>query len=77
MRLSLSRPHHLRRPGHEPSVEAASAADWGPAYRARIAAQRDAVVHAALRTGQTPLFHRTDHPPAHALAALYQAFLRQ
>jgi len=61
----------------EPEAEAANAADWGPAYRARIAAQRDAVIRAALLTGQTPLFHRTDHPPAHALAALYQALLRQ
>jgi uncharacterized protein (DUF58 family) len=61
----------------EPPLEAANATDWGPAYRARIAAQRDAVIHAALATGQTPLFHRTDLPPAHALAALYQALLRR
>jgi uncharacterized protein (DUF58 family) len=61
----------------EPSLEAANAADWGPAYRSRIAAQRDAVIRAALATGQTPLFHRTDHPPTHALAALYRALLRQ
>ncbi len=58
---------------HEPEIEAARAEDWAAAYRARIAAQREAVVQAAQRAGQTALFHRTDAPPAGALAALYQA----
>ena len=57
----------------EPAIEAARAEAWGTAYRARIAAQRDAVRQAAERAGQTPLFHRTDAAPATALAALYQA----
>jgi uncharacterized protein (DUF58 family) len=61
----------------EAALEAANAEDWAPAYRARMAAQREAVIRAALAAGQTPLFHRTDLPPAHALAALYQALLRQ
>jgi uncharacterized protein (DUF58 family) len=59
--------------GAEPPVEAASADDWRAAYLRRLAAQRDAVVRAALRAGQTPLFHRTDHAPAAALSALFQA----
>ncbi len=57
----------------EPRIEAASAETWSAAYRARIAAQREAVRAAAQRAGQTPLFHRTDAPPATALAALYMA----
>jgi len=57
----------------EKEIEAANAEGWAAAYRARIAAQRDAVRQAAQRAGQTPLFHRTDAPPAAALAALYQA----
>ncbi|HQT64213.1 MAG: hypothetical protein B7Z75_08970 [Acidocella sp. 20-57-95] len=57
-------------------VEAARADGWAAAYKARLAAQKAAVVAAAQRSGQTPLFHRTDAPPAVALAALYQA-LRQ
>lgn len=61
----------------ERDIETAKAEDWGPAYRSRITAQRDAVARAALAAGQTPLFHRTDMPPAHALSALYQALLRQ
>lgn len=59
--------------GGEPEIEAASAQNWAAAYRLRIAAQRDAVRHAAQRSGQTPLFHRTDAPPATALSALYLA----
>jgi hypothetical protein len=43
------------------------------AYRARLEAQKAAVAAAALRSGQTKLFHRTDAPPATVLAALYQA----
>ena len=62
---------------NEPSLETANAEDWGPAYRSRMLTQRDDVARAAMQSGQTPLFHRTDHPPAHALAALYQALLRQ
>jgi len=58
---------------NEPEIEAARAEDWRAAYRARIAAQREAVTAAALRAGQTALFHRTDLPPATALAALYMA----
>ncbi|OYV24532.1 MAG: hypothetical protein B7W99_01840 [Rhodospirillales bacterium 20-58-10] len=57
-------------------VEAARAQSWQAAYKARLAAQKAAVVAAAQRSGQTALFHRTDAPPATALAALYQA-LRQ
>jgi uncharacterized protein (DUF58 family) len=57
----------------EPEIEAARAEDWEVAYRARIAAQRAAVAQAAQRAGQTALFHRTDMPPASALAALYLA----
>lgn len=60
----------------EPEIEAAHAESWAAAYRARIAAQREAVRVAAQRAGQTPLFHRTDAPPAAALAALYQALSR-
>jgi uncharacterized protein (DUF58 family) len=59
--------------GNEPEIEAARAEDWTAAYRARIAAQRAAVTAAAQRAGQTALFHRTDLPPAIALAALYMA----
>jgi uncharacterized protein (DUF58 family) len=62
--------------GGEAEIEAARAEAWGPAYRARLAAQRAAVAAAAQRAGQTPLFHRTDAPPALALAALYQALAR-
>ncbi len=57
----------------DPAIEAPSAQAWGQAYRARIGAQREAVRLAAMRAGQTPLFHRTDAPPATALAALYLA----
>lgn len=60
----------------EPEIEAPSAQAWGQAYRARIAAQREAVRRAAGRAGQTPLFHLTDAPPATALAALYLALGR-
>jgi uncharacterized protein (DUF58 family) len=56
-------------------IEAPRAEGWGAAYRARLAAQRAAVVAAAQRAGQTALFHRTDAPPAAALAALYQALI--
>lgn len=58
---------------NEPEIEAASAQGWAAAYRGRIAAQREAVRIAAQRAGQTALFHRTDAPPAMALAALYLA----
>jgi uncharacterized protein (DUF58 family) len=61
----------------EPALEASHAESWAQTYRARIAAQRENVAHAAMEAGQTPLFHRTDHPPAQALAALYNALLRQ
>jgi len=57
----------------EPEIEAASAQEWAATYRARLKAQRAAVTNAALRAGQTALFHRTDAPPATTLAALYQA----
>ncbi len=57
----------------EPAQEAANAALWSAAYRARLAAQRDAVTEAARRAGQTPLFHRTDAPPATLLNALAHA----
>lgn len=63
-------------PGGEPPVEAAGAQAWAEAYRARIAALKDSVAAAARRAGQTALFHRSDHSPAPALAALYQALLR-
>jgi uncharacterized protein (DUF58 family) len=63
--------------GHESPLETTNAQDWQSTYRARIAAQRDAVIQAAQSTGQTALFHRTDMPPATALAALYQALRRQ
>ncbi len=58
------------------TIEAQDAQAWGEVYRNRIAAQRDAVVKAAQTAGQTPLFHRTDAPPAITLAALYQALAR-
>jgi len=61
----------------EPPVETANAASWRDIYRRRIVAHREAVAQSALQSGQTYLFHRTDHPPAPALAALYQAMLRQ
>jgi len=61
----------------EPPVETASAADWRSAYRLRMQAHREAIVQAATKAGQTALFHRTDHAPAPALAALYQALLRR
>ncbi len=57
----------------EAPVEAARAEGFAAAYRARLAAQKAAVAAAALRAGQTKLFHRTDAPPAAVLAALYQA----
>ncbi len=60
----------------EAKLEATQAESWAESYRNRIAAQREAVANAARQAGQTPLFHRTDAPPAAALAALYQA-LRQ
>ena len=62
--------------GAAPPLEAASATAWAGAYRTRIAAQRAEVAQAALHGGQTPLFHRTDAPPATALSALYQALQR-
>jgi uncharacterized protein (DUF58 family) len=58
-----------------PPLEATKAETWASAYRARITAQREAVAKAARDAGATPLFHRTDHPPAPALTALYQALL--
>ncbi len=61
----------------EPELEAANAESWAETYRARIAAQRETVARAAMEAGQTALFHRTDHPPAQALAALYHALLRR
>jgi uncharacterized protein (DUF58 family) len=61
----------------EPELEAAHAEDWAAIYRTRLAAQRESVARAAMAAGQTPLFHRTDHPPAQALAALYNALLRR
>jgi uncharacterized protein (DUF58 family) len=57
----------------EPPQEVRRAETIAAAYRARLAAQRAAVVAAAQHAGQTPLFHRTDHPPAGVLAALHQA----
>jgi uncharacterized protein (DUF58 family) len=57
-------------------IEAARAEAWGAAYKARLAAQKAAVAAAAARSGQTALFHRTDAPPALALAALYGALRR-
>jgi uncharacterized protein (DUF58 family) len=59
--------------GMEPEIEATRAEDWGNAYRMRIKAQREAVAQAAAQSGQTALFHRTDIPPATALAAIYLA----
>ena len=61
----------------EPAVEAANAAAWRDSYRLRIQAHRETVAQSAREAAQTYLFHRTDHPPAAALAALYQAMLRQ
>lgn len=61
----------------EPELEASHAESWAKTYRTRIAAQRESVARAAMAAGQTPLFHRTDHPPAQALAALYNALLRR
>lgn len=60
----------------EKPLEAASAQAWRETYRARIAARRAEITRAAALGQQTPLFHRTDQPPARALAALYQALLR-
>ena len=57
----------------ETEIEAPRAENWTAAYRNRIAALREAVVAAAQRSGQTPIFHRTDAPPATALAALHIA----
>ncbi len=62
--------------GAEPPQDAANAALWSAAYRARLAAQRDAVAQAARAAGQTPLFHRTDAPPATLLNALTNAIAR-
>ncbi len=62
--------------GGPEEIEAPRAEAWGEAYRARLAAQKEAVLAAAQRAGQTKLFHRTDAPPATALAALYQALAR-
>jgi uncharacterized protein (DUF58 family) len=59
----------------EPSQEASNAAEWRKAYQARMTAHRQEVANAAIRAGQTALFHRTDHPPAAALATLFQALL--
>ncbi len=59
--------------GGEPEIEAPRAEAWGEAYRARLAARKAEVLAAAQRAGQTKLFHRTDAPPATALAALYRA----
>jgi uncharacterized protein (DUF58 family) len=61
----------------EPALEASHAESWAETYRTRIAAQRESVARAAMEAGQTPLFHRTDHPPAQALAAIYNALLRR
>jgi uncharacterized protein (DUF58 family) len=57
----------------ESPIEAPRAETVAATYRVRLAAQRGAVVTAAQRAGQTPLFHRTDHAPAIVLAALHQA----
>jgi uncharacterized protein (DUF58 family) len=62
---------------NQPGIEAPQAENWAETYRGRMAAHRAAITQAALKAGQTPLFHRTDHPPATALAALYQALLRR
>jgi uncharacterized protein (DUF58 family) len=62
--------------GAAPKIEAPRAEAWAVAYRARLAAQKEAVLAAAQRAGQTKLFHRTDAPPATALAALYQVLAR-
>ncbi|TDP46150.1 DUF58 domain-containing protein [Zavarzinia compransoris] len=43
------------------------------AYRARIAAHRDAIETLARRTGWTVIHHRTDRPAASALLALFLA----
>jgi uncharacterized protein (DUF58 family) len=59
--------------GGEAPVETPRAEGVASAYRARLAAQRAAVVAAAQRAGQTALFHRTYAAPAMVLAALYQA----
>jgi uncharacterized protein (DUF58 family) len=53
--------------------EAGEVGAWRTTYLNRLAAQREAVVKAATRTGQTPLFHRTDAAPAIVLSALFQA----
>ncbi|MDE8346659.1 MAG: DUF58 domain-containing protein [Acidocella sp.] len=57
----------------EAPFETTDAAALAVSYRARIAAQRQAVINAARSAGQTALFHRTDHAPALALSALYQS----
>lgn len=57
----------------EAPLPAARAQDLAAAYRTRLTAHRAAIAHAALRAGQTPLFHRTDHAPALVLTTLYQA----
>jgi len=57
----------------EAPIEAPRAEQLAAAYRARLAAQREAVTAAAQRSGQTALFHRTDSSPALVLAALHQA----
>jgi uncharacterized protein (DUF58 family) len=56
----------------EAPLEAPRAQNVAAVYRARLAAQREAVSAAAQRAGQTPLFHRTDHAPATVLGALHQ-----
>jgi len=58
-------------------IEAPRAEAWAEAYKTRLAAQKAAVLAAAQRAGQTKLFHRTDAPPATALAALYQALSQE
>jgi uncharacterized protein (DUF58 family) len=58
-------------------LEAPRAEAWAEAYKMRLAAQKAAVLAAAQRAGQTKLFHRTDAPPAAALAALYQALSQE
>ena len=57
----------------ETPLHAARAQDLAGPYRARLAAHRAAIAHAALQAGQTPLFHRTDHASLPVLAALHQA----
>ncbi|HEX7389730.1 MAG TPA: DUF58 domain-containing protein [Acidiphilium sp.] len=51
----------------------ARAGDIAEAYRARLAAQREAVAAVARAARLVPLFHRTDRPPGPALAAIRAA----